>query len=456
MRLQRILLALSLILLCTVAANAATYYVATPANGGSNSNPGTFSQPFATISYGVSQMSAGDLLLVRGGVYNEAVTIWEKNGSAGAWYHLKAYTGETPIIDGTGKSGNGVVVIGGSNPDVSSYIRIEGFEIRNGGVNGIYLYDAHHIEILNNNVHDNIDRGISVTSASGSAFGTTHDVLVKGNDVHHNVKANQNLNASGWQQGLSTLRATNVEIVENKVHENWGEGLDVILTDYATIRQNEVWDNFGVNIYLDNAQYTTVDRNIVVTGWSSTPSSFYRGGEPANGIYVANETYSVQNPSTNLTITNNIVLWCRLGFAYSNSEYGGGLHNTIIANNTFFETTDLLLWIQNGTTNVHDTTTVENNIFYAKSGQNYAYANSTLITYLSNCWYNGNSSSRKSGVGDVLANPQLANAGGAAAIDYKLTSGSPCINAGTTESAVTTDYWGTSRSLVYDIGAHEY
>jgi parallel beta-helix repeat protein len=447
------LLAAFLIALISVAANAADYYVATTGN---NSNSGNVLSPWATISYGFGRLSAGDTLWVRGGTYNETLTIWNKNGSSGAWYTVKAYPGETPIMDGTGKSGNGVIVIGGSNPNVSSYIRIEGLEVKNGGVNGIFLYDAHHIEILKNNVHHNTKRGISVTTASGSAFGTTHHVLVKENDVHHNVLENQSLTASSWQQGLSTINADYIDIIGNKVHENYGEGLDVIQSDHAFVSQNEVWDNFSVNIYLDNAQYTTVDRNFVLCGKSSSPSSFYRSGNPASGIYIANEWYSVQNPSTDLTITNNIVLRTRLGIAYANSEYGGGLHNTLIANNTVFETDNLLLWFDNGTTDLHTTTTVQNNIFYAKTGTNYAYGVSSGITYVSNCWYNGNSSSRKQGLNDVLTNPQFLSAGTLTAISYKLTSGSGCIDTGTTHASVTTDHWGTSRGLLYDIGAHEY
>jgi parallel beta-helix repeat protein len=447
------LIASFLLILTAAAANAADYYVSP---SGSNANSGSSTSPWQTITYGFGRLNAGDTLWVRSGTYNETLTIWNKNGTSTAWYTVKAYTGEKPVMDGTGKSGNGVVVIGGDNPSASSYIRIEGLEIKNGGVNGIFLYDAHHIELLNNDVHHNTKRGISVTTASGSAFGTTHHVLVQGNDVHHNVLENTSLTAASWQQGLSTIRADSVDVIGNKVHENYGEGLDIIQSDNALVSQNEVWDNFSVNIYLDNAQYTKVDRNFVAHGISATPSSFYRSGNPASGIYIANEWYSFQNPSTNLTITNNIVLRTRLGIAYSNSEYGGGLHQTLIANNTVFETDNLLLWFENGTTDVHTTTTVQNNIFYAKTGTNYAYGTSSGITYISNNWYNGNSSSRKTGLNDVLTNPNFASPGTLNAISYKLTSGSGCIDTGTTHSSVTTDHWGTARGVLYDIGAHEY
>ena len=60
---------LALLLTITSISWGATYYVATPANGGSNSNPGTFAQPFATWQYAIDQMESGDTTFVRGGVY---------------------------------------------------------------------------------------------------------------------------------------------------------------------------------------------------------------------------------------------------------------------------------------------------------------------------------------------------------------------------------------------------
>ena len=60
---------LALLLTITSISWGATYYVATPANGGSNSNPGTLAQPFATWQYAIDQMESGDTTFVRGGVY---------------------------------------------------------------------------------------------------------------------------------------------------------------------------------------------------------------------------------------------------------------------------------------------------------------------------------------------------------------------------------------------------
>ncbi|HEX7150960.1 MAG TPA: right-handed parallel beta-helix repeat-containing protein [Thermoanaerobaculia bacterium] len=451
-RFASILILLSLLLVTP--AFATHYYVATT---GSDANAGTLAAPFLTIQHGVDQLDAGDNLYVRGGTYDEAVTIWDKAGTSSYPIYITTYNGEAVAIDGTGQTENGVVVIGDS-----SYVRFDGFEVKNGPNGGIFIYDANNIKVRWNNVHHMGSGGINAKTASASPFGTAHHLVIHGNSVHHNMLDNSDRDENSvWLQGVSAVRCDYVEITGNNVYENYGEGIDYIGSDHGTIRDNSIWDNFSVNLYLDNAQYTTVDRNWIVTGWAPNHTNYYRNGNPAGGIGVANEYYTEQNPATDLTITNNIVVRCHTGFAYRNSEYGGGLHNTLVANNTFSESVYLNLSIQNGTnnTNIHTTTTIKNNIFYAKTGTSYASAPTTGFTYQTNCWFNGTANTHKSGTGDVLSDPLFVDAGGSDQEDYMLTSSSPCKNTGTATAAVTEDYFGTARSgrgTAIDIGAHEY
>ncbi|HEX9984019.1 MAG TPA: right-handed parallel beta-helix repeat-containing protein [Thermoanaerobaculia bacterium] len=438
----RILILCTLLVCLSTTAYAATRYVATTGN---NANAGTLSSPWATIQYGVNQLAAGDTLYVRGGTYMENVLMWNKHGSSTAVIYVVNYPNESPVIDGTGKTESGFVI------NESSYIYFGGFEVRNNAKSGVFIWDAHHVEVAWNDVHGNQKFGIH---AGTDTFGLTHDVVIRGNEVYDNVRHNVNGTASPWMQALSAYQADKVEIVGNYVHENYGEGIDYIVSDEGNIHENYIWDNKSVNLYLDNATSTKVDRNFIVTGWSSHETDFYRDGHPNPGIAAANEYYDYQNPLNNLTITNNIVLFCSTGFVYWNSQYAGGLQNTTIANNTFYGATDYaLFWIEDDN---HANTVVKNNIFRQTSGLDMAWAPTNGITYAYNNWYGGNANTHMSGTGDVLSNPLFVNAGGSDADDYKLTSTSPCRNTGTTVSAVTTDYWGTARSATYDIGAHEY
>jgi parallel beta-helix repeat protein len=383
-------------LLTNVSVNAATYYVATTGN---DANPGSLQQPFRTISHAVGVLVAGDTLLVRGGTYSESVTVWGLNGTATAPIYISSYPGETAVIDGAGGGpGDSAVTIG-----ESSHVRFDSFEVLN-GFHGILVYDANNVKVRWNEVHSSLRHGILVTAADSSPAGTSHHVLVHENDVHHNVLENQNRTLTGgWGQGITGRDSTDVVISGNYVHENFGEGIGYMSSDTGEIRGNTVHDNYSANIYLDNAQFTSVDGNFVITGWSAAATDFYRDSAPANGILAANEYHTPQNPLTDLVFANNIVVRCKTGFMYWNGEYGGGLHNTVIANNTFSRSTRRSLTIENGTVDIHSTTAIKNNIFYATTGTDFVDDPSSATTYMTNCWYNGNSGTHRSGAGDVIA-----------------------------------------------------
>jgi parallel beta-helix repeat protein len=76
--------------------SAATYYV--DATSGKDGNPGTIDAPWQTLSKGINSLKPGDTALVRGGVYREAVVV-TANGQPDKPITLKAYPGETPIVD---------------------------------------------------------------------------------------------------------------------------------------------------------------------------------------------------------------------------------------------------------------------------------------------------------------------------------------------------------------------
>ncbi len=81
----------------TVTAAAATAYHVS--KQGNNNNPGTFSQPWASIQHGVNHIQAGDTLIIHGGSYqSESVWISQANGTSSKPIHIRAASGETPIL----------------------------------------------------------------------------------------------------------------------------------------------------------------------------------------------------------------------------------------------------------------------------------------------------------------------------------------------------------------------
>ncbi|HEX5014982.1 MAG TPA: hypothetical protein VFV72_12585 [Candidatus Limnocylindrales bacterium] len=100
---SRLSVVLALVLLASLlplatARAGTTYYVST---SGSDANAGTATSPWRTIRYGMTRLSAGDTLLVRGGTYAERIqspTI--QAGTSSARINVAAYPGERPVIQG--------------------------------------------------------------------------------------------------------------------------------------------------------------------------------------------------------------------------------------------------------------------------------------------------------------------------------------------------------------------
>jgi len=78
------------------ASSAAEIYVA---SDGADANPGTETQPLATIQAAVERLQPGDTCLVRGGVYRETVT-FPRSGAAQQPITLRADPGQTVVVSG--------------------------------------------------------------------------------------------------------------------------------------------------------------------------------------------------------------------------------------------------------------------------------------------------------------------------------------------------------------------
>lgn len=438
MRLRSAVAVVLFALMSAGSAQAASYYVALTGN---DSNNGATSAPFRTLNKAAAIAKPGDVINVRGGVYAGAVTIGSK-GTAASRIVFRAYPGETAILDGTGLPSDKAVV----TLYRTEYVDFSGFEVRNGSFIGINGYAAKQTRVLNNDVHHSVRNGIYF---GYSTFGTSADITIEGNEVHDNVTENRNhATGGGWAAAVVADRSDRVRIANNRIYNNDGEGVIALLSDNVTIEGNEISDNFSVGIYLDNAQFASVQRNLV---YSTGNSRYFRDGYPATGIAIANESYSTSNPSTDITITNNIVVDTRWGFYYGNYERGGGLKNTAVVNNTFYKSAQSILAIESAP---HANNSVQNNIFYQVGGTGTASYAGGGVMFRNNNWYGGNSGAA-SGAGDIYGDPLFVNAGGTRANDYKLRPTSVALHTAITLPVVTMDFFGSLRTPSADIGAHE-
>ena len=143
------------------AAGGVTYYVS---NTGSDTNPGTESQPFRTIQKAANIVNPGDTVIVEDGVYtgnnscsgNSVVVCLTRGGSSTAGVTFKARNRYGARVQGqVGTNNQGWCFLAGAN-----YITIEGFDTYNiaaisatGGASAFALYSGGRFSRL---VHNKI------------------------------------------------------------------------------------------------------------------------------------------------------------------------------------------------------------------------------------------------------------------------------------------------------------
>jgi parallel beta-helix repeat protein len=439
MRWKPFAVAVTFAAISTTSAHAATLYVSL---SGNNANAGSQAAPFRTLTWAGVKANAGDTVYVRGGVYNETVNI-TSIGTAAAPIRISSYPGEKAIYDGTGL--NTTVLF---SLNATEYVEASGFEVRNASNIAVSGWMTKHTTFSNNVVHDARRNGIYFGYDSP---GMSSDATIEGNQVYNCVLENTaHAMQGGWASTVSIHHTERARVADNKIWNNDGEAIAVILSNNVTVTGNENYDNYSQGVYLDNARNNVVDGNLI---YSTGNTRYFRDGYPGMGIAIANEFYDYANPSSDNTIINNIIVNTRWGFLYGNFEAGGGLKNTIIANNTFYKSSTGLIEIWQDT---HANSVVENNVFYQVGGTGVAALQGSGVTFRNNLWYGGTPTGATAGVGDIYGNPAFANAGGSKAADYKLTPTSMAIGkALDLSSLVKSDYFGSARLAPFDLGAHQ-
>jgi len=239
---KKVLLSICCMLLTQIC-TAATYYVAP--SGGSNSNPGTISQPFATLQKAHDVANAGDLIYMRGGTHMpSAQTTITRAGTSTARIRVENYPGEVAVVDGTNIPSNPgdpywiVRIQPGGN-----YWHIKGIEwLNNHDGGGITIFSSGNIIEMNNVHHNGRD---SSWASSGIAVGewgsNPSNNLILNNDVHHNRDID-NGDADGIEIKHSIVNLGNI-IRGNRVWRNSDDGIDLWNSKQITVEGNWVWEN---------------------------------------------------------------------------------------------------------------------------------------------------------------------------------------------------------------------
>jgi parallel beta-helix repeat protein len=250
------------------------------------------------------------------------------------------------------------------------------------------------------------------TITNGKSVGITGagiDISASSPVIRNNVIRNN----QGW--GIGTHGASNPLIQENSIHDNSG-GIE-IWASQPHITGNFIENNSGYGIETANTRTFTILNNIIAeNGHNGVDFGIPSGSSGSvviiNNTITANSAAGIYgNRDTNLTISNNIVT--------NNQDCG-----------IFFDTS--YNW---GTPNSNY------NDVWDNGGGNYCEL-------------------AASGTDDISADPLFVDPANG---DYHLWPNSPCIDAGTSEGAPSTDFDGDSRPIdgnadnnaEFDIGADE-
>ena len=328
---------------------------------GDDSNPGTQTAPWRTMQHAADTVRAGSTVNVRGGIYEERLNIKASGNATDGYITFRSYPGETAVLDAQhlvpdGRSG--ILTIHNQ-----SYVRIEGFEIRNYRTAerrltplGISVMGAgSHIELLKNNVH-NIEQTFNGRDAPGhgangfgiAVYGTDgrtpiSELVIDGNEVHH-------LKTGSSESLVVNGNVTNFRITHNVVHDNNNIGIDVIGFEHT-----------APNPAVDRARDGVVSGNLVYN-ITSRGNPAYGNDENSDGIYVDGGTrilieqnvmhdvdFGIELASEHkdratsyITARNNLIYHCHTagvsigGYApeRGHTEHSSVVNNTLYDNDT--------------------------------------------------------------------------------------------------------------------------
>jgi parallel beta-helix repeat protein len=340
----RITLFAMLVAVCCLCSSAfpATYYVAP---GGSDANPGTSSQPWATLQHAADTMLPGDTTLVASGAY--AGFRAETVGQAGAPITIAAAPGAAVLVNAPGPICRHTSNIEVENYDLRvQYWVIDGIESYNSAKYGIDIRNADYITVQNCYTHNNASTGIFMAFANNAtvqynetASNGEHGIYysnsgdyptIRGNNSHHNYACGIHMNGDASMGGDGTISYALVE--QNVLWENGnGGGGSAINCDGVTdsiFRNNLAYNNYasGISLYaIDGAVGSS--RNKVYN------NTFYFPSGGRNVVNIPKSGKGRPSPTGN-EIFNNVLYTgntskCSI-WVYSTAALAGSNNNAVV------------------------------------------------------------------------------------------------------------------------------
>ena len=252
---------------------------------GSNSNSGTVSSPWKTVTYAAGRATLpGDVVTFENGTYTgvagQFLASLTTSGTSSAYITFKSRNKGGAILDGQNNSAVAAFSIG------ASYINISGFEIK--GMLGVGIEarnGASYLNFSDMNIHD-IGRGCYENADGRTAFttGNGSNIVIERCLIH---------TIGSYAPGENGCTYTG----------GW--------TGYQTLDHG---------IYISGTNYLTIKNNVFYDCKSGFAIQFYCGsGFPSTQVQIINNTFENGNPYQQ---AGHIIFW-------------NSVSNSLVANNIF-------------------------------------------------------------------------------------------------------------------------
>jgi PKD repeat protein len=353
---------------------------------GDDSNSGSLSTPWKTITHAVLSTHPGDTIFLRGGTYQET-EIWirdSRGGSPGNFKTIQNYNGEQPIL----QNQKGISLS-------ASWIRIQGIQFQGVGVNS---------NTLDGTVPDNVQ--IVGNSFYGATPGAAIDV------VGDNLLINRNWIAMKSQpsqadSGITLRYGQNNVISGNYISGTTGPGLYI--------------HDESLSVYPAGAAQSGYN-NVVIAG------NIIKGSVMSSGLVLSTDgNFAVQNITINNNVSsgnhaNGLDIETGLGVKiFNNTIYGNDADGILVA----YPASSQMVGVQ-----------IENNILddpCTKKCSTHRHVEVTnpglfgLVVMDNLYWPQSIGSTNAVDSRPLFADPLFTNAAGG---DFTLQVGSPAIDAG--------------------------
>jgi parallel beta-helix repeat protein len=246
---------------------------------GNDAGKGSLTAPLRTVQAAVDRVDTGDTVILQDGTYAESV-VMTRSGSAFRYVTVRAAHPGLAKIKGPAGSYSAFLILN------AGWVRVEGLDVQAADGHGLEADGgSHHIQLVNNVVHDSGGSGISLQA--GDYY------LVEGNQVYRNASTNpyQTSGISLYQpRAYDQLAGYHIVIQRNVSHSNiesatgrveTSEGNGIILDDFhnsqtdagtvkgiaykpnALVENNVVFNNGGAGIAVYESDNVTVRHNTV-------------------------------------------------------------------------------------------------------------------------------------------------------------------------------------------------